>query len=76
MNRQQRRAHGHHKLKARIRTSRDLLDPTNPAQCPDCDAEIVVIATTTTAQGGAVHEVEVRHDDSCPWYADLKRDLR
>jgi len=58
MNRQQRRAHGHHKLKARIRTSRDLLDPTNPAQCPD------------------IHEVEVRHDDSCPWYADLKRDLR
>jgi len=35
------------------------------AQCPDCNSEVV----TRWAREGELTRLEVRHDDTCPWYA-------
>jgi hypothetical protein len=70
MNRKQRRA----RPIARVRFGRNAIqgDPVAAAQCPDCDSEVILLSTTV---GGRHHVIEVHHDETCPWYAELKRDL-
>lgn len=38
--------------------------------CPDCNSVSAVVEVEPGYFRGVV-----RHDDSCPWYAALKRDL-
>lgn len=66
MNRAERR-------RARVRALR-----TKPGQdiaaavaCPDCNATATVVEVAPNYFRGVV-----THDDTCPWYAALKRDLR
>jgi hypothetical protein len=40
------------------------------AACPDCDADVAVRELSP----GVFHGT-VSHDDTCPWYAALRRDL-
>jgi hypothetical protein len=40
------------------------------ARCPDCDSDV-----TITEISPGVYRGQVEHDDSCPWYAELRRDL-
>jgi hypothetical protein len=39
------------------------------AACPDCDSDVTVIEDAPH-----VYRAEVRHDDSCPWFTQFKRD--
>ena len=39
-------------------------------RCPDCDSHV-----TITELSPGVFSGQVAHDDTCPWYAELKRDL-
>ncbi|CAA0136103.1 Uncharacterised protein [Mycolicibacterium vanbaalenii] len=39
--------------------------------CPDCNADVAVAEVAPGYFRGVVN-----HDDSCPWCAALKRDLR
>jgi hypothetical protein len=45
-------------------------DPLQAIQCPDCDSIVTVIG-----RASRLTQVRVEHDDSCPWYTDLKRRL-
>lgn len=38
--------------------------------CPDCNADVAVVEVTPGYFRGAV-----KHDDCCPWYAALEREL-
>ena len=37
-------------------------------RCPDCDSEVSVTQVASRSYHG-----EVRHDDTCPWYAAFQR---
>ncbi len=60
MNRRERRA--------RVRFGHG--DPLAALKCPDCDSELTVVEVAPR-----VLSAEVRHDDTCPWFSELKRDL-
>jgi hypothetical protein len=49
--------------------------PIAAAQCPDCAAEVEEIDVIVGPSGVRHHQIEVRHDDTCPWYAELQRNL-
>ncbi|WP_273734172.1 hypothetical protein [Mycolicibacterium septicum] len=40
----------------------------NVVACPDCNSEVTIVRLTTR-----VYRAEVRHDDSCPWFAAFQR---
>jgi hypothetical protein len=75
MNRAERRRN--HKTEppfaGRLRLGHGNPTPNNIRQvihCPDCNSEVTIIEV---APGR--HQGQVAHDDTCPWYAQLKRDL-
>lgn len=39
-------------------------------RCPDCDSDVALIE-----QAPGVYQGRVYHDPSCPWLAQLERDL-
>jgi hypothetical protein len=59
MNRRQRRANGHHGR---------AMNLAHAIRCPDCNSDV-----TITKVGHRHYSGEVRHDDTCPWYADFER---
>jgi hypothetical protein len=85
MNRRERRAHSlpvsgtkrPSSMHGRSLTSlvRDRPENRTISMGPDCDSEVEVIGVIVGPSGIRDPQIEVRHDDSCPWYADLKRDL-
>jgi hypothetical protein len=72
MNRAQRRRNRRRKPKplARIRLMRDVTDVRQAIRCQDCDSEVTLIEVAP-----GINRAEVRHDDTCPWYAELRRCL-
>lgn len=63
--------------RAERRRARVRISPRQPGQdmaaaveCPDCNADVAVLEVTPGYFRGVVN-----HDDSCPWFAALKRDL-
>jgi hypothetical protein len=45
-------------------------DLARAVACPDCDSDVEIDEYAPGLFRGVV-----RHDDSCPWYAQLRRDL-
>jgi hypothetical protein len=64
------RAERRHNHKARVRMFANPGDMVQAARCPDCDSDV-----TITEISPGVYRGQVEHDDSCPWYAELRRDL-
>jgi hypothetical protein len=70
MNRKERRRwHGPRPI-GRLRYVQGTTHPLAAAMCPDCDSDVALIEA---APGR--YRIEVRHDDTCPWFSELKRDL-
>ncbi len=46
----------------------ELLDQSIPGGCPDCGA-----IQRLTTDGTGVYMLEVRHDDSCPYFGRVTR---
>jgi hypothetical protein len=73
MNRAARRRAGRRRQprpQARLRLGHGPLT-VDQLRCPDCNSDISITAATP-----GHWRAEVRHDASCPWYAQLKQDLR
>ncbi|MGH3628097.1 MAG: hypothetical protein ACRDTV_08465 [Mycobacterium sp.] len=72
MNRAERRRHARQN-KYRVRLGYGNPTPANirqATQCPDCNSNVTIIEIQPGRYRG-----QVAHDDTCPWYAQLKRDL-
>ncbi|BCO57897.1 hypothetical protein MINTM005_31410 [Mycobacterium intracellulare] len=65
MNRAERR-----RVRVRISRRQPGQDMAAVVACPDCNSVSAVVEVEPGYFRGVV-----RHDDSCPWYAALKRDL-
>ncbi|MCU1615956.1 MAG: hypothetical protein JWO98_3496 [Frankiales bacterium] len=65
MNRAERR-----RARVRVQQQKPGQDIAAAAACPDCDADVAVRELSP----GVFHGT-VSHDDTCPWYAALRRDL-
>lgn len=66
MNRAERR-----RARVRVRRHEPGQDITAVVECPDCNSVAAVIEVAPGYFRGVVE-----HDDSCPWFAALKRNLR
>lgn len=66
MNRSERR-----RARVRIRRREPGIDVRAALECPDCNSFSALVEVAPGYFRGAV-----KHDDSCPWYAILARELR
>ena len=73
MNRAERRRNGRpKKYRARlfVGAPHTLAGVQQVTECPDCDSDV-----TITELSPGVYRGQVAHDDTCPWYAQLKQEL-
>lgn len=71
MNRAERRRDRPRKARVRLGRVQPEQDMATVVKCPDCNSDAAVVEVEPGYFRGVV-----QHDDSCPWYAALKRDLR
>ena len=58
------------RFKARVRFTERGVTQADVLTCPDCTSEYTVVE-----RGPGIAEAFVKHDESCPWLAELQRDL-